>query len=116
MPTAAFDFLARRRSHPAKFFDQTGPLPSRAELETILQAALRVPDHGKLEPWRLVVLSGKALAALGEIAVGLIFATVSGAYVVRLLLDYVSKRGYAVFGWWRIIVGGLALALLSFGS
>lgn len=54
-------------------------------------------------------------AALGEIAVGLIFATVSGAYVVRLLLDYVSKRGYAVFGWWRIIVGGLALALLSFG-
>jgi nitroreductase len=71
MPTAAFDFLARRRSHPAKFFDQTGPLPSRAELETILQAALRVPDHGKLEPWRLVVLSGKALAALGEIAADL---------------------------------------------
>lgn len=65
----AFDFLARRRSHPAKFFD--GPVPDRAALEPILQAALRVPDHGKLEPWRLIVLTGEALRALGDIAVEL---------------------------------------------
>ena len=66
--TAAFDFLARRRSHPAKFFDPKGPVPSRQALEPILQAALRVPDHGKLEPWRLLVLTGAALRALGDIA------------------------------------------------
>ena len=57
MPAAnapAFAFLAARQSQPAKLF--AGPVPNRAELEPILTAALRVPDHGKLEPWRLVVL------------------------------------------------------------
>ena len=52
MPTpnaAAFDFLARRQSQSAKLF--AGPVPTRAALEPILTAALRVPDHGKLEPW-----------------------------------------------------------------
>jgi undecaprenyl-diphosphatase len=33
--------------------------------------------------------------------------------VVRTLLDFVSRRGFAVFGWWRILVGGLAMVLLS---
>jgi len=63
-----FDFLARRRSHPAKFFDASGPVPDRAALQPILQAALRVPDHGKLEPWRVIVLTGAALRALGDLA------------------------------------------------
>lgn len=63
-----FAFLAARRSHPAKFFDPAGPVPSRSELEPILTAALRVPDHGKLEPWRLVVLGPEALADLGLLA------------------------------------------------
>jgi len=69
MPNAAlpaFDFLAQRRSHPAKLM--TGPFPSRAELEAILTVALRVPDHGKLEPWRLVVLDRAALARLADLA------------------------------------------------
>jgi undecaprenyl-diphosphatase len=35
--------------------------------------------------------------------------------VVRWLLGYVSRHGYALFGWWRIIVGSLALVALSFG-
>ncbi len=64
----AFDFLSRRRSHPAKFFDPAGAVPDRAALTPILQAALRVPDHGKLEPWRLVVLTGAALQRLGDLA------------------------------------------------
>ncbi|MFT4151627.1 MAG: nitroreductase family protein [Paracoccaceae bacterium] len=63
---AAFDFLATRMSHPAKVM--TGPAPSRAELEPILTAALRVPDHGKLEPWRLVVLEKPALDRLADLA------------------------------------------------
>jgi len=63
---AALDFLLQRRSRPAKLF--TLPVPDRAALEEILTAALRVPDHGKLEPWRLVILQGAAFARLAELA------------------------------------------------
>jgi nitroreductase len=64
--TAAFDFLARRQSQPAKLF--AGPMPTRAELEPILTAALRVPDHGKLEPWRLIVLTRPDMVRLADMA------------------------------------------------
>jgi len=52
-------------------------------------------------------------AALGEIAVGFAAAFVVAVLVVRWLLGHVSERGYALFGWWRIIVGGVALAALT---
>lgn len=52
------DFLRRRRSRPAKTL--AAPGPTREELAPILEAGLRVPDHGKLEPWRLIILSGDA--------------------------------------------------------
>jgi undecaprenyl-diphosphatase len=35
--------------------------------------------------------------------------------VVKWLLSYISRHGYALFGWWRIIVGSLALIALSLG-
>ena len=54
-------------------------------------------------------------AALGEIGVGFVFAFISAVFVVRGLLDYVSKHGYALFGWWRIVVGVVALVGLSAG-
>ncbi|MBU2942228.1 nitroreductase family protein [Shimia thalassica] len=60
----ALEFLLSRRSRPAKTL--TAPVPSRAQLEPLLTAALRTPDHGKLEPWRLVVLDKAALNALGD--------------------------------------------------
>jgi undecaprenyl-diphosphatase len=47
--------------------------------------------------------------ALAEIAVGFAAAAVTGVLVVRWMLDFVQRHGFAVFGWWRIIVGGLAL-------
>ncbi|WP_133489173.1 nitroreductase family protein [Aliiroseovarius marinus] len=56
---AALDFLLTRRSRPAKTL--TGPGPDRDTLTTILTAAARTPDHGKLEPWRFVVLEKPAL-------------------------------------------------------
>ncbi|WGH79903.1 nitroreductase family protein [Jannaschia ovalis] len=62
-------FLATRRSRPAKTL--TGPAPDRAALEPILRTALRVPDHGKLEPWRLIVLEGAALDRLAALTEGL---------------------------------------------
>ncbi len=63
---AAFDFLATRRSHPAKTFN--GRVPDSAALEPILNAALRVPDHGMLTPWRILVLQRAALLRAAEIA------------------------------------------------
>jgi nitroreductase len=59
------DFLLSRRSRPAKTL--TTPVPSRAELEPILTAAARSPDHGKLEPWRFIVLERKALQRLAKV-------------------------------------------------
>jgi nitroreductase len=67
MPTpnpAALDFLLTRRSRPAKSLGL--PIPDHATLETILTAAARTPDHGKLEPWRFIVLSKPALARLAK--------------------------------------------------
>jgi nitroreductase len=63
---AALDFLTQRRSRPAKLF--THPVPDRDQLTEILTAAVRVPDHGKLEPWRLIVLQGAAFARLADLA------------------------------------------------
>ncbi|WP_220748373.1 MULTISPECIES: nitroreductase [Jannaschia] len=58
-------FLAARRSRPAKTLMH--PAPDRAALEPLLATALRVPDHGKLEPWRLMVLEGGALTRLADL-------------------------------------------------
>jgi nitroreductase len=60
------DFLMTRRSRPARTL--APPLPDRTTLTAILTAAVRVPDHGKLEPWRLVVLDRAALLALATLA------------------------------------------------
>ncbi|MFN4061103.1 MAG: nitroreductase [Paracoccus hibiscisoli] len=61
---AALEFLATRRSHPPKMM--TGPGPDRDELTHLLTLAARVPDHGKLEPWRFVVLGRQTLDALAK--------------------------------------------------
>ncbi|WP_420556701.1 nitroreductase family protein [Roseovarius sp.] len=63
---AAMEFLLTRRSRPAKTL--TGPAPSRDELLPILQAAARSPDHGKLEPWRFIVLDRAAMPRLAALA------------------------------------------------
>ena len=47
---------------------------------------------------------------MASIALGFITAFIAAVFVVRYLLDFVSKHGYALFGWWRIIVGTLGLA------
>jgi len=60
----ALDLLLSRRSGSAKAM--TGPGPSSAELEKILTAAARVPDHGKLFPWRFILFEGDARLRMGE--------------------------------------------------
>jgi len=61
----AIDLLQVRRS--VKPREMTAPGPSPAELETILTIGARVPDHGKLTPWRFIVFQGDARLRAGEI-------------------------------------------------
>lgn len=60
----ALDPLNRRRSVPSRLL--AAPGPDAGQLETLLSAALRVPDHGKLTPWRFLRIHGEARRALGE--------------------------------------------------
>ena len=62
---AALEFLMTRRSRPAKTLDL--PIPDRTELLSLLMAAARTPDHGKLEPWRFIVLSKDKLRSLADL-------------------------------------------------
>ena len=63
----AIDLLLSRRSGSAKAM--TGPGPSPDELATILKAAARVPDHGKLFPWRFIIFEGEARVRMGKLMV-----------------------------------------------
>ncbi|KGJ11764.1 nitroreductase [Paracoccus versutus] len=62
---ATLAFLASRRSHPPKLL--AGPPPSREALMELLELAARVPDHGKLEPWRFAVLERATLDRLAPV-------------------------------------------------
>ena len=59
------DLLLKRRSAKPAFLAEPGP--TREQLDTILTAAGRVPDHKKLEPWRFIVFEGEARASFGRI-------------------------------------------------
>jgi len=61
----AIDLLKTRRSIKPR--DMSGPGPSPAELETILTIGARVPDHGKLAPWRFVVFEGDGRVRAGDV-------------------------------------------------
>lgn len=61
---AVLRFLARRRSAPAKTMGPPGP--GREEVDRALTLAARAPDHGKLHPWRFIVIEGAARGRLGE--------------------------------------------------
>lgn len=50
------------------------------------------------------------------IVLGFIASFATGLVVVRYILDFISARGLSFFGWWRILVGGLGLAAIAFGS
>jgi nitroreductase len=48
-------------------FKLDGPAPSAAAVDAMLEAASRAPDHGRLRPWRLILIEGAARLAFGEI-------------------------------------------------
>jgi nitroreductase len=57
-------FLARRRSVPAVTLGE--PAPSPAQIAELIRLAARVPDHGKLAPWRFIILQGDGKAAFAD--------------------------------------------------
>ncbi len=61
---ALLSYLKTRRSVGIGFLKDPGPSP--AEIEEIIRIGTRVPDHGKLAPWRLVLIEGEARAQAGE--------------------------------------------------
>lgn len=68
MPTPnpdALTFLQTRRSRPAKTLSP--PVPDSTALMPLLTAAARTPDHGKLEPWRFIVINRAAMARLADV-------------------------------------------------
>ncbi len=62
----ALQLLKTRRS--VKPMELAGPGPSQPEIDTLLAIASRVPDHGKLAPWRFIVFEGGARERAGRIA------------------------------------------------
>ncbi len=59
------DLLHKRRSVVA--LNITEPGPTESDLNAILRAGMRVPDHGKLAPWRFVIIAGEARENLGKV-------------------------------------------------
>lgn len=57
-------FLKSRKSASAKAMK--GPGPSKAQMDEILEIAVRVPDHGKLAPWRFILIEGEGRARMGQ--------------------------------------------------
>ena len=64
----AIELLKTRRS--VKPREMTSPGPSPTELETILTIGARVPDHGKLAPWRFIIFEGDARVRAGDVIAG----------------------------------------------
>lgn len=94
--SAALDFLMSRRSRPAKTL--VAPAPTRAQLLPLLTAAARTPDHGKLEPWRFVVIEKPAMARLAELTVQ------AGARLGKSEADIIKGRSQFDLGHLAVVV------------
>jgi nitroreductase len=79
------DLLLSRRSGSAK--TMTGPGPNPNELRQILAAGARVPDHGKLAPWRFILFEGDGRARMGEVLVEALAVAEPDASAERIALE-----------------------------
>jgi nitroreductase len=79
------DLLASRRSVPPHLLNEPGP--TEAELATLLTIASRVPDHGKLAPWRFLVIQGDARSRIGERIAAAFVADEPGAPAEKVALE-----------------------------
>jgi nitroreductase len=79
------DLLLSRRSGSAKAM--AGPGPSPEQLRQILACGARVPDHGKLAPWRFVVFEGEGRTRIGALLADVVQRTEPDASPERLALE-----------------------------
>ncbi len=122
------DLLLSRRSGSAK--SMTGPGPSAAEVDVMLQAAARVPDHGKLAPWRFIVFEGEARGRFGDILAECVRADDPHASEERLrvererflraplIVGVVSRvrEGIAIPEWEQVLSAGAACQTLALAA
>src|SRR3978361_105766 len=97
----AIELLKNRRS--VKPREMNGPGPSPAELETILTIGARVPDHGKLTPWRFIVFEGEARSRAGDVIAAVFARKNPGAPAADVEME---KR--------RLMDAPLVIAVVSF--
>ena len=64
MASPIIDFLLTRNSAPIPELKE--PAPGDADIATMIEAASRVPDHGRLEPWRFILYRGEARIEIGR--------------------------------------------------
>lgn len=79
------DLMRTRRSVAPRLLGE--PAPSEAEIETLLTIASRVPDHGRLVPWRFIVIDGDGGARIGEVIASVFAADHPEAEPERLALE-----------------------------
>ncbi|MGO4523605.1 nitroreductase [Microvirga sp. 2MCAF35] len=77
--------LLQRRSVPPRWLGEPGP--SEQEVETLLKVASRVPDHGKLVPWRFILIQGEGRGRLGEVLAAIFQADNPGAGAEQLAVE-----------------------------
>jgi nitroreductase len=65
MSSPVIDLLLTRNSVPIR--DLTEPAPSDEEIATLIRIASRVPDHGRMEPWRFIIYRGEARERVGRL-------------------------------------------------
>lgn len=78
----ALNLLKSRRSGSAKAM--TGPGPSAAQIRELITCASRVPDHGKLTPWRFIIFEGTTRNQFGELLVRALLRTEASASQERI--------------------------------
>ena len=106
----ALDLLKTRRS--VKAAELTGPGPSASEIDTILTVASRVPDHGKLAPWRFILYDRVSAAFEVREVVGIIQRNL-GSYLLALVLYFVANMASQI-GVVLCCVGVFPLGFWSF--
>ena len=85
----AIDLLKTRRSVLVK--NLTSPGPNKEELKQILEVGLRVPDHGKIGPWRIQVITTEGQEVLGDLAAK-IFANEYGERATEKQIEAERQR------------------------
>lgn len=120
----ALRFLALRRSTSALTLVE--PAPSAEELADLLRVAARVPDHGKLSPWRFIVVAADAKAALVARLAVVAEARGDAALVSKLgklaapplavVVVSAPRAGAAIPEWEQVLSAGAVCANLLYGA